>query len=55
MDMSRLETQQISIRMPKYLVQAIDRERQSYQVSRSKAIIAVLQIKLLIFYILGKC
>ncbi|WXU00339.1 MAG: hypothetical protein Ctma_1053 [Catillopecten margaritatus gill symbiont] len=43
MDMSRLETQQISIRMPKYLVQAIDNERQGYQVSRSQAIIGALQ------------
>lgn len=43
MNMSQLETQQISIRMPKYLVQAIDKDRQGYQVSRSQAIIGALQ------------
>ncbi len=43
MDMLQLETQQISIRIPKSLVAAIDRERQGYQVSRSKVIINALR------------
>ncbi|MBE8189827.1 MAG: hypothetical protein HAW58_02935 [Candidatus Thioglobus sp.] len=42
MDMAQLETQQISIRMPKSLVAAIDKTRQGYRVSRSTAIINAL-------------
>jgi len=43
MDMEKLETQSISIRMPKSLVQAIDKQRHGYRVSRSQAIIKALQ------------
>ena len=38
-----METQQVSIRIPKYLIQAIDIKRQDYKVSRTTAIINALR------------
>ncbi len=43
MNIQQLETQQVSIRMPKFLLAAIDRERKGFKVSRSQAIISALR------------